>query len=180
MRHLGRPRVHIDRITLFPTTLGWISAAWLDDALCALTFGHSGPQRALASLGPRPETAVIHCLGADSKEGFARRLRAYAEGEPDDFLDVRVVLTGLTQFRQRVMRECRRIAYGHTITYGELAARAGSPKAARAVGSVMAKNPIALVVPCHRVVGAGGGLGGYSAPNGLRTKKRLLKLEGAV
>lgn len=177
---MGKLGVDIDRITVFPTALGWISAAWLDDGLCALSFGHGGPQRAVAALGLPEKLAKIRRLGANSTEGFARRLRAYAEGRPDDFLDVPVVLAGLTRFRQRVMHECRRIAYGDTITYGELAARAGSPKAARAVGGVMAKNPIPLVIPCHRVVGTGGGLGGYSAPGGIRTKKRLLRLEEAI
>lgn len=177
---MGKPRIDIARITVFPTALGWTSAAWLDDGLCALTFGHSGPQQAVALLRLQGQSAKIRRLGRDSTDSFARRLRAYAEGEPDNLLDVPVVLAGVTRFRQRVMRECRRIAYGNTITYGELAARAGSPKAARAVGSAMAKNPIGLVIPCHRVVGAGGRLGGYSAPTGLRMKNRLLKLEGAV
>jgi methylated-DNA-[protein]-cysteine S-methyltransferase len=93
---------------------------------------------------------------------------------------VPIVLTGLTDFQQRVVRECRRIPYGHTLAYGELAVRAGSPHAARAVGGVMARNRIALVIPCHRVVGSAGKLGGYSAPDGIRMKTRLLELEGAI
>jgi len=177
---LARRRIHIDRITVFPTGLGWISAAWQDSRLAALTFGHNGPQRAVAAIGLQEYAEEIQHLGANSRDALARRLRTYAEGEPDDFLDVQLVLGGVTRFRQRVMRECRRIRYGDTITYGELAAKAGSPRAARAVGSAMANNPIALVVPCHRVVGAGDGLGGYSAPDGLRMKKRLLRLEGAI
>jgi methylated-DNA-[protein]-cysteine S-methyltransferase len=177
---LGRPRIVVDGITVFPTPLGWVSAAWLDDGLRALTFGHRGPQQAVAALGLQEDSPEIRRLGADTTDDFARRLRAYAEGKPDDFLDVPIVVAGLTRFRQKVMHECRRIAYGNTITYGELAASVGSPKAARAVGGVMANNTIALVVPCHRVVGAGGRLGGYSAPSGVRMKKRLLRLEGAI
>jgi len=176
---LGKLYIEIDRITVFPTALGWVSAAWLDDSLCALTFGHAGPQQAVKALGLQGDSAEIHRLGTNPTNGFARRLRAYAEGKQDDFLDVPIVLSGLTRFSQKVMRECRKTPYGKTITYGQLAARAGSPKAARAVGTVMAKNPVALVVPCHRVVGASGGLGGYSAPSGIRMKKRLLRLEGA-
>lgn len=177
---MARRHICIDRISVFPTELGWISAAWLDDRLCALTFGHNGPQRAVAAIGLREHAEQIDHLGANARDVFARRLRAYAKGEPDDFLDVPLILDGVTRFRQRVMRECRQIPYGDTITYGELAVRAGSPKAARAVGSAMANNPIALVVPCHRVVGASDRLGGYSAPDGLRMKKRLLTLEGAI
>ena len=67
---------------------------------------------------------------------------------------------------------------GSTVTYGELAARVGAPKAAQAVGAAMARNPWPIVVPCHRVLAAGGRLGGFSAPGGARTKRRLLRMEG--
>jgi len=66
------------------------------------------------------------------------------------------------------------------LTYGQLATRAGSPRSARAVGNVMASNRVPLIIPCHRVVAAGGALGGFSAPHGTRLKRRLLKLEGAT
>ena len=78
----------------------------------------------------------------------------------------------------QVVRACRKIGRGRTRTYGELAAAAGSPGASRAVGSVMAKNRFPIIVPCHRVVGAGGSLGGFSAPTGLNLKERMLALEG--
>jgi methylated-DNA-[protein]-cysteine S-methyltransferase len=87
-------------------------------------------------------------------------------------------LTELTDFQRRVSLACRQIAWGNTCTYGELATRIGSPRAARAVGSVMARNRLPIVIPCHRVLGTAGRLGGYSAPGGLDTKRRLLQLEG--
>ena len=89
-----------------------------------------------------------------------------------------VELDHLAPFARRVVELCRRIPYGQTLTYGELAAQAGSPRAARAVGNVMRTNRCPLVVPCHRVVPSGSGLGGYSAPGGVRAKLRLLELEG--
>ena len=75
------------------------------------------------------------------------------------------------------MHQCRRIPYGRTMSYAELAAKAGSPNAARAVGNCMAGNRIPLIVPCHRVVCSDGRLGSYSAPGGTRMKRRLLDLE---
>ncbi len=130
----------------------------------------------------RTTTAVEEASLQDTQvvDEFARRVQAYADGNRDDFRDVPIALAGLTDFQQRVVQECRRIPYGHTLAYGELAMRAGSPNAARAVGSVMARNRIALVIPCHRVVGSAGKLGGYSAPDGIRMKTRLLELEGAI
>lgn len=83
----------------------------------------------------------------------------------------------LTPFQAQVLRLTRAIPYGQTLTYGEIAARLGNPKAARAVGRAQATNPMPLVIPCHRVVGADGKLHGYGAANGIETKAWLLELE---
>ena len=88
---------------------------------------------------------------------------------------VPVDLSGVPAFQRRVLQALRRVPYGRTITYGQLAARAGRPRAARAVGQAMAHNPVPLIVPCHRVVASGGGLGGFGG--GLALKRRLLALE---
>jgi methylated-DNA-[protein]-cysteine S-methyltransferase len=108
------------------------------------------------------------------------RLKSYAAGEAVDFSDVRIDDGHLTEFGRKIVKACRRIARGGTKTYGELAARCGSPGAARAVGQVMARNRYPLVVPCHRVLAAGGLIGGFSAPEGLTMKRRLLSLEQAI
>jgi methylated-DNA-[protein]-cysteine S-methyltransferase len=84
-----------------------------------------------------------------------------------------------TPFQKRVIDVCRSIPWGSTLTYGQVAALAGSPGASRAVGSVMAKNRFPLIVPCHRVIGSNG-LGGFSAPDGLKLKSRLLANEGTI
>jgi methylated-DNA-[protein]-cysteine S-methyltransferase len=84
----------------------------------------------------------------------------------------------LPAYNQRVLEELARVEYGHTTTYGTLAAITGNPRAARAVGTVMNRNPIPIVLPCHRVVGAGGKLTGYAG--GLERKELLLRLEGAI
>jgi methylated-DNA-[protein]-cysteine S-methyltransferase len=87
-------------------------------------------------------------------------------------------LRATPEFHRRVLEELNRVEYGHTTTYGALAAQVGAPRAARAVGTVMNRNPLPIVLPCHRVVGANGSLTGYGG--GLDRKEWLLRLEGAL
>ncbi|MBI4580178.1 MAG: methylated-DNA--[protein]-cysteine S-methyltransferase [Planctomycetes bacterium] len=107
---------------------------------------------------------------------FQEQLRDYLAGRPVRF-DVRVDLGGLTEFQQQVLAACAEVDYGKTATYGELARRIGRPRAARAVGAALGRNPVPLVVPCHRIVGCDGALVGFSAEQGLRVKRWLLELE---
>jgi methylated-DNA-[protein]-cysteine S-methyltransferase len=95
-----------------------------------------------------------------------------------DFSDTPLDFDGVPEFLQRLYRELLGIAWGQTITYGELAERLGSPGGAHAVGQGMGKNPVPVIVPCHRVLAAGNKPGGFSAPGGTSTKLRLLELEG--
>ncbi|MBM4020027.1 MAG: methylated-DNA--[protein]-cysteine S-methyltransferase [Planctomycetes bacterium] len=114
----------------------------------------------------------------------AERLAARAEREILEYLSgcrraftVPVDLSGVPAFHRRVYEALLRVPHGRTVTYGRLASAAGRPGAARAVGQAMARNPVPLVVPCHRVVATGGGLGGFGG--GPDLKRRLLALEGA-
>src|SRR5580692_3606017 len=102
-----------------------------------------------------------------------RQLRAYFEGELREF-DVPLAPEG-TEFQMRVWQSLRDIPYGETISYGQLAARLGNPKASRAVGLANGSNPIPIIIPCHRVIGGNGSLVGYGG--GLPLKKKLLALE---
>jgi methylated-DNA-[protein]-cysteine S-methyltransferase len=106
-----------------------------------------------------------------------RELDEYFAGTRDAF-DLAVDLRGQAPFSVVVLHELAKVPYGHTATYGELASRAGHPKAARAVGMVMNRNPVPIVLPCHRIVGASGSLVGYGG--GLERKEHLLRLEGAL
>ena len=106
-----------------------------------------------------------------------RQLDEYFEGRRRRF-ELPVDVTLLADFNRRVLRELARVPYGEVVTYGELAARAARPRAARAVGTVMNRNPLPIVLPCHRVVGANGSLVGYGG--GLPRKETLLRLEGAL
>ncbi len=110
---------------------------------------------------------------------IVRTVRAYFAGKPVRF-DVHLDLEGLTEFRRRVLAACRKIPRGRTATYADLARAAGSPGAARAAGSTMANNQFPLIVPCHRVVRSDGTIGGFSSAQGVRLKRRLLELEGAL
>jgi methylated-DNA-[protein]-cysteine S-methyltransferase len=105
-------------------------------------------------------------------------LAKYVTGAKVDWPELPVDLSVLPAFHKTVLEELARIPAGKVMSYGELAAKCGSPKAARAVGQVMAKNPWPLVYPCHRVLASGGGLGGFGP--GLEMKKWLLELEGAL
>jgi methylated-DNA-[protein]-cysteine S-methyltransferase len=173
-------------IEAFETELGWMAIAWREDALQGVAFGHSTRRNAEIALARslrmwHPRSSVT---GHDAShhtpvwvkdliDGLAR----FSEGEPVDFSDAPLAIDHLTSFGRRVVAACRRIGWGHTRSYGELASACGAPGAARAVGTVMAKNRYPLIVPCHRVLAAGGALGGYSAPDGLRMKRRLLAME---
>lgn len=109
-------------------------------------------------------------------DSLAERIAAYFEGEPVEFPDS-VFLDNFDAFAVRVFRELRRIKRGGTITYGRLAARCGKPKAARYIGSIMGKNPVPLIIPCHRVVRSDGAPGGFTTPAGPSLKIKMLKLE---
>jgi methylated-DNA-[protein]-cysteine S-methyltransferase len=163
--------------TIFPTDLGWMAVAGRGDVIVSIVFGYPTQEQAARVLASRLAKPIAHVATTRWLEDVAALLERYAAGEPVDFSEVQLDLDHLTPFARRVVAACRNIPRGEVQSYGELAAACESPGAARAVGSVMAKNRNPLIVPCHRVVGSGGGLGGYSAPEGLRMKRRLLEME---
>ncbi|HES58506.1 MAG TPA: methylated-DNA--[protein]-cysteine S-methyltransferase [Firmicutes bacterium] len=139
-------------------------------------IGADGALQALRLLKPgharRPDSSHAGARVA----AVARQLEEYFSGERRRF-DLELAPQG-TPFQQAVWREVSRIPYGETTTYGELAGRLGSPGAVRAVGAANGANPLWIVIPCHRVIGADGTLTGYAA--GIAVKRRLLELEGAL
>jgi methylated-DNA-[protein]-cysteine S-methyltransferase len=158
------------RYDIVDTPIGNLLIAATDRGLARIHFDPAGQEEeALARLfGNRVLRSPI--------DEVRRELDEYFEGRRHDFdlpLDLRVV-----PFNAEVLGELARVPYGTTTTYGALAAKVGRPRAARAIGTVMNRNPIPIVLPCHRVIGANGSLTGYGG--GLDRKLQLLQLEGAI
>src|SRR5207247_6696232 len=109
----------------------------------------------------------------------SEQMVALLRGAPTDLAAVALDMDGVRAFHRRVYEVARTIPAGKTLSYGDIAARLGAPRAARAVGQALGRNPFPIVVPCHRVLAAGGKPGGFSANGGVATKLRLLAIEAA-
>jgi methylated-DNA-[protein]-cysteine S-methyltransferase len=164
---------------VFETAIGTCGIAW-NDAPAVKYFQF--PEGA----APATEARIARrCGGAKTDAppaviaALIEKVTMHLRGELQDFSDAPVDLSALGEFDRAVMQAALKIPAGETRTYGDLAKAVGRPAEARAVGQVMARNPIPLIVPCHRVVAANGGLGGFSAPGALQTKTRLLAIERA-
>jgi methylated-DNA-[protein]-cysteine S-methyltransferase len=162
---------------LVDSPIGTLVAAATARGLAALSYeDHSGGAEAIlerlaARLSPRMLQAPARL------DDVRRELDEYFEGHRREF-DLPIDWTLTSAFGRRVLQATAAIPFGHVQTYGDMAARAGNPKASRAAGRALGANPIPIVVPCHRVIGAGGRLTGYTG--GLERKVALLELEGIV
>jgi methylated-DNA-[protein]-cysteine S-methyltransferase len=174
MKSKTRASEPVTTVLTFPSELGWMGVVLSGDVVRQLTFGHGSAAAAKEALD---EELLAGAKPGGGNHRLVRRLQAYASGKPDSLADVAVDLSAGTSFRRRVLEQCRRVPYGKTISYAALAAKAGSPGAARAVGNCMAGNRIPLLIPCHRVVSSGGKIGSFSAPGGVEMKRRILRLE---
>lgn len=167
-----------DGFTLFDTPIGWCGIAWRGEAIAGVQLPEGRPAATRARLQRRFPGA-----GAQPPPEPARRaidaIQALLRGEAVDLAGLPLDLHAVPEFHRRVYAAARAIPPGATRTYGELARALGAPGAARAVGQALGRNPFAIVVPCHRVLAAGSRMGGFSASGGVRTKLRLLALEGA-
>lgn len=166
-----------DAFCTLETPVGTLAAAWGPGGLTRLRLPEATVEDLVA--------ALAQDLGdldeGKPPRGVARdltRIRRHLEGTPQDLAAIRLDFTGVSPFHLAVYQAARRLGPGEQVSYGELAALAGSPRAARAVGQAMARNRFPIVVPCHRVVGANGKPGGFTAHGWLETKARLLAVEG--
>lgn len=157
---------------VFKTELGWVAAVERSGVLLAVALPTTSRAKALAALGV--EASFGHASGMLGE--LAEDLGGYFAGERVEFTRYRVDTGAMPPFQRKALAGARRIGYGEVRTYGWVARKAGNARAARAVGQAMARNPVPLVVPCHRVVASGGGLGGFGG--GLELKRALLELEG--
>jgi methylated-DNA-[protein]-cysteine S-methyltransferase len=161
---------------LFETPIGTCAIAWTEPGIAALQL----PERTAAATRAR----ITHRLPDATESGPPPEIRtiidkiaALIAGDDIDLRDIPLDLTGIPAFDCRVYEIAREIPPGETMTYGAIATRLGDPHAARAVGQALGKNPVAIIVPCHRVLAAGGRIGGFSANGGVGTKRRLLAIE---
>ena len=154
--------------------LGPLFIAASEQGLCHVDFGISEADF-LSGLDPLARTEQ----SAPALAPYAGQLQAYFAGERSGF-DVPLDLSRLTPFQLSVLQAARRIPAGSVWTYGQVARSIGKPKASRAVGQALGRNPVPIVIPCHRVVASDGSLGGYSGGGGLDSKRWLLELEGVM
>jgi methylated-DNA-[protein]-cysteine S-methyltransferase len=159
---------------LVDTPLGALLVAVSDRGVARISFDPE-PERELDTLARTFGVRVLR--SARAVDTPRRELSEYFEGARTRF-DLPIDLRVEAPFRRTVMHELARVPYGNVTTYGALAAKAGRPRAARAVGTIMNRNPVPIVLPCHRVVGATGSLVGYGG--GLERKEALLRLEGVL
>ena len=175
-------RRHAEGHALFTTAIGTCAVAWSRRGLVAIQLPDVTAEATRAALftkvalpddgGPEAPPPVV--------QAAIDRIIHHLEGEPEDLTRIALDLEEIPPFHRKVYEAARRVAAGSIRSYGEIAADAGSPRGSRAVGQAMAKNPLPIVVPCHRIIASSGKPGGFTAYGGLDTKARLLAIEGAT
>ncbi len=168
----------LHRYCVFESAHGFCGIAWNEAGITRFQLPAKSPEAAERMMLRR----IPDAEAADSPQSMSEAIAAvqrYFEGKATDFSQLELDLRGQEDFFKSVYAAARRIKWGETTTYGAIAKEVGGgPEAARDVGQAMARNPIPLIIPCHRVLAAGGKIGGFSAPGGAASKKRMLELEG--
>jgi O-6-methylguanine DNA methyltransferase len=163
---------------LFDTAIGRCGVAWGEHGVAGVQLPEAGERETRARMlqrfpaaGEAPPPPLV--------QQAIDRIMALLRGEVSDLTTIALDMDEVPAFHRRVYEAARAIPPGMTLSYGDIAARAGAPGAARAVGQALGRNPFPIVVPCHRVLAAGGKIGGFSAQGGIATKRRMLAIEGA-
>ncbi|MBY4129694.1 methylated-DNA--[protein]-cysteine S-methyltransferase [Rhodococcus fascians] len=160
--------------TLFDSSIGRCGIAWTDDGVVAVALPEPSDGAMvdyLAGFGAAP--GQVDALASDAID----RIVALLDGRAADMRSIPLVLD-VSEFDASVYTVCSEIPRGSTLTYGDIARRLGRPGAAQAVGGALGRNPVPIIIPCHRVLGAGTEVGGFSAPGGANTKQIILGIEG--
>lgn len=176
---MGRPTSpsRLEHYCLFETSMGAFGVAWNERGVTRLQL----PE---ADRGETEKRLRAHAPGASAGEPTAgieeviANTRLYLGGRRVDFSSVALDLAHVSPFHHRVYEAARAVGWGQTVSYGDLARNAGSAGAARSVGQALRRNPVAIIIPCHRILASGNKVGGFSAHGGTFTKERLLALEG--
>jgi methylated-DNA-[protein]-cysteine S-methyltransferase len=165
----------VHHYALFETAIGTCGVAWSERGLTRVQLPESDRESTERRLSKGGATAAVP---PPDIAAVIDELWRYFAGERTAFAAAELDLSGANSFELRVYQAARALGWGETASYGEIAKRIGDPGAARAVGQALARNPIPVIVPCHRVLASGHGIGGFSAHGGTTTKERLLALEG--
>ena len=170
---MGGPMHHC----LFDTDLGPCGVAWSEQGVTRFQLPEADRCATERRLRLRSPYSSAEAPPPQIAQVIAD-VQRYMAGKKVDFAPVVLDLTGIAPFYFEVYAAARRVGWGETATYGELARQAGSPGAARGVGQAMSRNPVAVIIPCHRILASGNKVGGFSAFGGAVSKQRLLGLEG--
>ncbi len=165
--------------TVFDTAIGACGLAWRDDVVIGTSLPEGSASRTRAWLTRRFPDAVEGPPPAPV-QAAVDGIVALLGGARQDLASVALDMAGVPAFNRRAYEVARTIPPGRTLTYGDIAHRLGQPGSAQAVGQAMGHNPFPIIVPCHRVLAAGGKDGGFSARGGVGTKRRMLVIEGAL
>lgn len=160
---------------LFDTALGTMGLGWTEAGISRLLLPGDAPEEMGARLARHGGEE-----DAGGRDDVVARIVAYAAGATDNFADVGLDLSAVPPMHRRIYDHIRGVGWGETTTYGAIARWLGDVALSRAVGAAMGANPIPLIVPCHRVLGADGKIGGFSAPGGVGAKLEMLALERAA
>ncbi len=166
-------QIHMGETAETPLGRIWVAAS--EQGLVAVSLWH---EQAAFVADVKKLTGVEPLYDTERVQPYTTQIEAYLHKQRQTF-DFPIDWSVLTAFQTTVLHQVAAIPYGHTLTYRDVAQQIGQPTAVRAVGRANATNPMPLVIPCHRVLGADGKLHGYSAPGGLETKAWLLRMEGS-
>lgn len=163
---------------LFDTAIGRCAIAWGEGGVTGVTLPDRSDDAMRARIGRR-HLEAHETSPPPSIEAAIEDIRRLMDGQRQDLSAIALDMSDVPDFERRVYAETRSIPPGETLTYGDIATRLGDVGLSRAVGQALGRNPFAIVVPCHRVLAAGGKSGGFSAVGGVETKRRMLEIEGA-
>lgn len=169
----------VPAFALFETPIGVCSLVWSGDTIVGLRLPEASPAATRTRITRRWPGAQEQPAPPAPMQAVIERVLRLLAGEKIDLGDVALDFGESPDFHKRAYAIARSIPPGQTMTYGEIAKRLGEPHESREVGQAMGKNPIAILMPCHRVLGADGKMGGFSANGGVATKRRILEIEGA-
>ena len=169
----------VARFALFETAIGVCAVAWTPRGIAGVQLPEGSEARTRGRVRRRFAAATESAPTPEAQRAIDA-IVALLDGEPRDLSDIPLDLDGVPDFHRRVYEIARAIPCGATVSYGDIARQLGLSGAARAVGQALGRNPIPVIVPCHRVLAAGGRMGGFSAAGGVATKRRMLEIERGI